>query len=182
MIPERIIFVSRGITVLQITNKYWYTKQHTSLTLYVDIRSGFIEGKLHKNCALLTVTVYFRWKQINCCLPTIQPDNGSTSCSCFLLNKNDGENSQIKSTYIFFIRYLSEELYVWCLTSSTCLLDFIYCDYPSHDPGLAPQLPHRTTSAPAEQQAFKKKMDIRRDTLRKHRSMPPWPPPTETAH
>jgi hypothetical protein len=31
--------------------------------------------------------------------------------------------------------------------------------YPSHDPGLAPQLPHGTTSAPAEQQAFKK-MDI----------------------
>ena len=32
--------------------------------------------------------------------------------------------------------------------------------YPSHDPGLTPQLPHATTSAPAEQQAFKKKMDI----------------------
>ena len=54
--------------------------------------------------------------------------------------------------------------------------------YPSHDPGLAPQLPHGTTSAPAEQQAFKEKMDIWRDTLRKRRWMPPWPPPTETAH
>jgi len=26
--------------------------------------------------------------------------------------------------------------------------------YPSHDPGLTPQLPHGTTRAPAEQQAF----------------------------
>jgi hypothetical protein len=64
-----------------------------------------------------------------------------------------------------------------------CLHGFPRTDsYPSHDPGLAPQLPHETTSAPAEQRAFKKKMDIWRDNLRKRRWTPPWPPPTETAH
>ena len=36
-----------------------------------------------------------------------------------------------------------------------------------------PKLPHGTNSAPTEQQAFKKKMDILRDTLRKRRWMPP---------
>jgi len=45
----------------------------------------------------------------------------------------------------------------------------------SHGPGLAPKPPHGTTSAPAKQQALKKKMDIWRDTLRKRRWTPKSP-------
>jgi len=29
--------------------------------------------------------IYFRWKQINICFPTLQPNDGSRSCSCCLL-------------------------------------------------------------------------------------------------
>jgi hypothetical protein len=54
--------------------------------------------------------------------------------------------------------------------------------YSSHDPGLAPQPSHGTTSAPAKQQALKTKMDIWWDTLKKRRWTPPRPPPTGTAH
>jgi len=45
--------------------------------------------------------------------------------------------------------------------------------YSSCGPGIAPKPTHGTTSAPAKQQALKKKMDIWRYTLRKRR----WPPP-----
>jgi len=34
-----------GIGILQISNKYSNTKQPTSLSLYVDMRSGFLKGK-----------------------------------------------------------------------------------------------------------------------------------------
>jgi hypothetical protein len=52
----------------------------------------------------------------------------------------------------------------------------------THHTGLAPQPSHRTTSAPAKQQALKTKMDIWLDTLRKRRWTPPRLPPTGTAH